>query len=104
MIILFFLLVIIIVIVIIIIIIIIIIYLFTLHPAHCPTPGHPSHYPFPIPHPPLPSPLSRWGLPGYPLTLAHLDSVRLSTSSPTEARQGSSARRTYPIYRQQLLG
>jgi hypothetical protein len=37
-------------------------------------------------------------------TLAHQVSVRLGTSSPIEARQGSPARRTYLTYRQQLLG
>jgi hypothetical protein len=34
----------------------------------------------------------------------HILSMRLGTSSPTEARQGSPARRTYPTYRQQVLG
>jgi hypothetical protein len=37
----------------------------------------------------------------FPLLTYHV-SVRLSTSFPTEARQDSSDRRTYPIYRQWL--
>jgi len=46
---------------------------------------------------PFPSPLSRWGGPGYPLTLTHQVSEGLGASSPTEARQGSPAK-TYPTY------
>jgi hypothetical protein len=64
--------------------IIILFCLFTLHPIHCPPPGHPSHNL--SPYPPL---LLFWG--GHP-----------HTSSPTETRQGSPARRTYPTGRQQL--
>ena len=44
------------------------------------------------------------GPPGYPSTLALQVSARLNPSSSTEVRQGSPARRTHPIYRQQLLG
>ena len=48
-------------------------------------------------HFPSPSSLSRWGPPGYPPTMAHQNSVRLGVSSPTEARQGRPARRTYSV-------
>ena len=60
----------------------------------------PPHNPSPIPtsH----SPMSCWVSPGYPHTPAFQVSVRLGASSPTEARQGSPPRRTYPTYRQQL--
>jgi hypothetical protein len=39
-----------------------------------------------------------------PSTLTLQASTRLGASSPTEAGQGSPAKRTYPTYRQQLLG
>ena len=54
-------------------------------PLAAPLPVTISHNPFP--HRPLPH-----------TTLAHQVSVRLGASSPTEARQGSPARRTYPTY------
>ena len=52
-----------------------------------------------------PSPFSRFTHthPGYPLTLALQFLVRPDASSPSEARQDSPARTTYPTYRQQLL-
>lgn len=43
------------------------------------------------------------GPPGHPSTMV-LKSERLGTSSSMERRHSSLARRTYPIYRQQLLG
>ena len=74
---------------------------FTLHPHSLPPSSHLLPHTFPY----LPSPsLSGWELPGYPSTLALQVCARLGTSSPNEARQGSSARRTYPMCRQQLLG
>jgi hypothetical protein len=54
----------------------------------------------------MPPPLLLWvggGPPVYSPTLAHQVSVRLGASSPTEARQGSPARRTYPTDRQQFF-
>ena len=41
--------------------------------------------------------------PGYLSTLVHQVSARLGASSPTEGTQGSPARGTYPMDRQQLL-
>ena len=76
-------------------------YLFTLHLAHCPTPGHRLSQ---FPNLPSSSPLSRLGSPGYPPTLALQASVRQAASSLTETRQGSPARRIYLTDRQQLLG
>jgi hypothetical protein len=80
-------------------------YRFILHPIHWPLLLVPSHNPFPIP-----PPLLLWAdenPPGYPPpthpTLTLQVSTRLRASSPTEARQLSPARRTYPIYRQQIL-
>lgn len=69
-------------------------YLFTLNPAHCPPPSYPLLYSFHH-HPPF----LFWtgeGSPGYLRTLAYQVSVRLGTSSLTEARQGSPSRRTFP--------
>ena len=43
-------------------------------------------------------------IPWYQPTMALQVSLRLCASSSTEARQGSPARRTYSMYRQQLLG
>jgi hypothetical protein len=67
--------------------------------------------PFPVTtsHNLSPIPLSFFfecvGPPGYPsLTLALQVSVRIGASSPTEARQGSPARRTYLTDRQQFWG
>jgi hypothetical protein len=69
-------------------------YLFTLHPTYCPSPG---------------DPLTQFLLPllwlgrdpsVYPWVLAHQISVGLGRSSPTEARQSSPAKRTYPTDRQ----
>jgi hypothetical protein len=48
------------------------------------------------------SPILLWaggGLPEYPPILTHQVSVRLGPSSPTEARQVSPARKTYPKYK-----
>lgn len=55
---------------------------------------------------PSPSPLRRWGPPGYPLPPPHAlqVSARTGASSPTAARQNSPPRRTYSMYRPQLLG
>jgi hypothetical protein len=75
--------------------------LFTLHPAHCPAPSHPLPQFFP--YLPFPCPLS-WSVPPHIPSPWHIKSERLGASSPTEARQGSRARRTYPADRQQLLG
>ena len=50
-----------------------------------PLPFHPSLSPFPCLLSPFP--LKGWGPYRYPPTLAHKVSVRLSESSPTEARQ-----------------
>lgn len=50
------------------------------------------------------SPLSRWGSLGITLPW-HFKSLQgYVLPSPEEASQGSPARKTYPIYRQQLLG
>jgi hypothetical protein len=57
-------------------------------------------------HPSSPYPLSQWGSSWVPpiTTLALQVSARLGPSSPTGARQGSPARRTYSTNRKQLLG
>lgn len=59
----------------------------------------PQSFPQSFPPSPSPSPLGRCS----PLPKLQV-SARLGTSSPTEVRQSSSAKRTYPTYRQQLLG
>jgi hypothetical protein len=62
-----------------------------------------------LPHPLLTPPHTllfsseQVGTAGYPPTLASQVSARPATSSPTETRQSSPVRRTYPTYRQQLL-
>ena len=76
-----------------------------IHFTSCSLPTLPSH-PFPqflLPSP-FPSPSRGWEPPGYLSILAHQVSTGLDTSSFTEARQGSPARRTYPTDRQQLWG
>ena len=75
-------------------------YLLTLHPPHCLPPGHPLSFLLPF----LLFSSERVGSPRYPLTLALLVSARLVAFPPTEAKQGSPAKPTYPMYRQQLLG
>jgi hypothetical protein len=55
-----------------------------------------SHPPTILPPHHIPPPLSRWEPLRYFLTLALAVSAKLGTSSPTEARQCSLARRTYP--------
>jgi hypothetical protein len=76
-------------------------YLFTLYPANCTTflitPSH--NLP---PHSSSLSPLREQG-PGYPPALVHQVSSELGPSSPTEARHGSSPRRTYPKDKEQLF-
>jgi hypothetical protein len=68
-------------------------------PPHTHTHSH-THKTLPLY--PLPFSSGQVGcLPPHP---PHLISVRLSTSSPTDVRQGSPDSRTYPTYRQQLLG
>jgi len=64
-----------------------------------PPPIHPLPQSFP-PTPYLPPFSSEQGAG----QLAHQVSMKQGASSPTEARQGSPARRTYPTYKQQLLG
>jgi hypothetical protein len=62
-----------------------------------------SPLPYSFPYPYSPSLLA--DVPsGYPPTLALLVSERLGTSSLTQARLGSPARRTYPTCSQQLSG
>lgn len=75
---------------------------FTAQATHCSPPGHSS--PHLSSHPPSPSLLSRLGVLLGILLPWHIKSSRLGMSSPTEARQGSPARRTNPMDRQQLLG
>lgn len=71
-------------------------------PLTAPSFNHPSHNPPPIPHPLL---VWEGGRPsGYPPTQAHQVSVGLSTRFPTDYRQASTARRTYTMDRQQVLG
>ena len=67
--------------------------LFPVTGSHNPPPTNPS----------FPSPLSGWGSLRYTPTLAQRVSSRLGASPNTETRQGSSAGRTYQMYRQQLL-
>ena len=71
-------------------------YLLTLHPPHCLPPGHPLSFLLPF----LLFSSERVGSPRYPLTLALLVSARLVAFPPTEAKQGSPAKPTYPMYRQ----
>ena len=68
--------------------------LFTLHPAHCSPPSYPQSFP----NPPPPAPFLTFQGP----TLALQVYVMLGTFFPIEVRQDSQARRTYPMYRQQL--
>ena len=68
-----------------------------------PSPSHSSQSPSPFRLSSFPSPLNEWGPLGYSSILIHQVSLELGTSSPTEARQGSPASRTYPTDRQQLL-
>jgi hypothetical protein len=56
-----------------------------------------------FPNPPAYSP-EQVGPPEYPPTLAHQVYVMLGAFFPTEARQVSPTRRTYPTYRQQFSG
>ena len=74
--------------------------LFFIYLVLYPYPSHTLLQSFPQPSP---SPLIKWGLPEYPPTLTYQVSEGLGASSPIEARQGSPARRTYPMYRLQLL-
>jgi len=75
-------------------------HLFTLHPDHCSCPGH--LLPQSLSHS---SPLLLWA--GAPPQVSpqpwHFKFLQI-TSSPTETRQDSAARRTYPTDRQQLFG
>jgi hypothetical protein len=78
-------------------------YLFIVYPIHCSHPGPPiflSPFPFLFSSECVGLPL------GIPLTPTPKlqGSVKLGTSSPTEARLDSPPGRTYTIYRQQLLG
>ena len=75
--------------------------LFFIYLVLYPYPSHTLLQSFPQPSP---SPLIKWGLPEYPPTLTYQVSEGLGASSPIEARQGSPAIRTYPMYRQRLLG
>jgi hypothetical protein len=76
--------------------------LFILYPAHYPVPEKPSHNPSSIA--PFFSSEHVCGGAGYSRTLTLQVTLRLGVFSPTEARKGSPTSRTYPTYRQQLLG
>ena len=79
-------------------------YLFTLYPVRCPPLGWSNPIAIFLPSALLFSSEQVWGALDISPILAYQISVRLGMSSPTEARQGSLARRIYSMYQQQFLG